>query len=46
MRGDMLVDLRNVFSVAQAHAAGLRYSAVGRKPDAGDAAATPLARRA
>jgi UDPglucose 6-dehydrogenase len=46
MRGDVLVDLRNMFSAALAHAAGLRYSAVGRKPEAGDAAVTPLARRA
>ena len=46
MRGDVLVDLRNVFSAALAHAADLRYSAVGRKPEAGAGAATPLARRA
>src|SRR5690606_27040851 len=36
MRGDMLVDLRNVFSADLAHAAGLRYSAVGRKPGEAD----------
>jgi hypothetical protein len=46
MRGDVLVDLRNVFSAALARAADLRYSAVGRKPDAGAGAATPVARRA
>lgn len=30
MRGDVLVDLRNVFSRQAADAAGLRYSAIGR----------------
>jgi len=30
MRGDVLVDLRNVYQIADAEAAGLRYEAVGR----------------
>src|SRR5207249_269352 len=30
MRGDLLVDTRNVYQPAEAHAAGLRYSGVGR----------------
>jgi len=42
----MLVDLRNVFSADLAHAAGLRYSAVGRKPDEGDLAPARPALRA
>lgn len=31
MRGDVLVDLRNVFSAREASAAGFRYSGVGRR---------------
>jgi UDPglucose 6-dehydrogenase len=46
MRGDVLVDLRNVFSAGQAHHAGFRYSAVGRKPEDADLAPAPMARRA
>ncbi len=46
MRGDVLVDLRNVFSPDLAHAAGLRYSAVGRKPDDIDLAPSRPALRA
>jgi UDPglucose 6-dehydrogenase len=30
MRGDVLVDLRNVYSRRLAHAAGLRYQGIGR----------------
>jgi len=46
MRGDVLVDLRNIFSAELAHATGFRYSAVGRKPDVADLAPAPMARRA
>lgn len=46
MRGDVLVDLRNVFSAELAHAAGLRYTAVGRKPDESDLAPARAALRA
>ena len=48
MRGDVLVDLRNVFSADLAHGAGFRYSAIGRKASDVDLApaAPPLARRA
>jgi UDPglucose 6-dehydrogenase len=46
MRGDVLVDLRNVFTAELAHAAGFRYSAVGRKPEEIDLAPAPLALRA
>jgi UDPglucose 6-dehydrogenase len=31
MRGDLLVDLRNIYLPAQARAAGLRYSSIGRQ---------------
>ena len=46
MRGDVLVDLRNVFSAELAHANGLRYGAVGRKSDDADVAPTRVALRA
>jgi UDPglucose 6-dehydrogenase len=46
MRGDVLVDLRNVYSAGLAHAAGLRYWAVGRKSDAADLAPPAVALRA
>ena len=46
MCGDVLVDLRNVFSAAMADAAGLRYSAVGRMPEDIDVAPAPVKRRA
>jgi UDPglucose 6-dehydrogenase len=46
MRGDALVDLRNVFASDIAHAVGFRYSAIGRKPEAIDLAPAPLARLA
>ena len=38
MRGDVLVDLRNVISPELAHTAGFLYSAFGRKPEAIDVA--------
>jgi UDPglucose 6-dehydrogenase len=34
MRGDVLVDLRNVFQPAAARAAGFNYSSIGRAPSA------------
>ncbi len=46
MRGDVLVDLRNVFSAELAHDAGFRYSAVGRKSEEADLPPAQLARRA
>ena len=46
MRGDVLGDLRNVFTAELAHAAGFRYSAVGRKSEDIDLAPVPLALRA
>jgi UDPglucose 6-dehydrogenase len=46
MRGDVLVDLRNVFTAELAHAAGFRYSAVGRKSEDIDLAPAPFALRA
>jgi len=47
MRGDVLVDLRNVFSPQLASAAGLRYLGIGRRSSgAGQAAASTGARRA
>jgi UDPglucose 6-dehydrogenase len=30
MRGDVLVDLRNIYLPAQAHAAGFSYTSIGR----------------
>jgi UDPglucose 6-dehydrogenase len=30
MRGDLLVDLRNIYQLGEASAAGLRYEAIGR----------------
>ena len=30
MRGDMLVDLRNIYLPAQAQAAGFTYASIGR----------------
>ncbi len=41
MRGDVLVDLRNVYAAEVAHAAGLRYSAIGRKAEDVDLAPAP-----
>jgi UDPglucose 6-dehydrogenase len=32
MRGDILVDLRNIYQASEAAAAGLRYVAIGRPP--------------
>jgi len=32
MRGDVLVDLRNVYQLGEALAAGFRYSSIGRAP--------------
>ena len=46
MRGDVLVDLRNVFSADLAHAAGFRYWAVGRKTEDVDLALSRVALRA
>ncbi len=46
MRGDVLVDLRNVFSAERAHDAGFRYSAVGRRSEEADLPPAQLARRA
>jgi UDPglucose 6-dehydrogenase len=42
----VLVDLRKVFTAELAHAAGFRYSAVGRKSEDIDLAPAPLALRA
>jgi UDPglucose 6-dehydrogenase len=45
MRGDLIVDTRNIYQPAQAHAAGLRYLGVGRPSEAVADATRPALRQ-